>query len=326
MLAAAPVDPPARPPAVVRLDRLLWPYAVVPLCLIALAADRLLAHGQLAQRLPRHPDQLLFFTLIFNLPHILVSHLLFFDREYAAAYGKRLALVVAVLLPLTLIAARVSLVAWGALVLLYTCYHITAQQVGLVGMQLRTSSRLWTAWRWLTLFIGCAGIFGSIDQPVYSRLQLGLLTAAWLAVIPWCGVAVRLARLAPSAQARRYLWANQAMFFGVLLSWALGYPLFAALMPRVVHDLTALYIYGVHDINRNAAQPRNLFHRVLAPLHLPAWLIAPLLALALTYLIERRASPALALAITYWASSLHYYFEGVVWRGPTIHRRSTPFA
>ena len=324
MDAALSVPSPAHP-AAVRIDRLLWPYLVVPLSLAFVAFDRLVMHGKIAPLLPRHPDQLLFFTLVFTLPHIFVSHLLFFDREYIASYGRRLVVVMLALIALTATLLVVSPIAIGALGLLWTCYHITAQQVGLVGMQLRTPAWDFKLWRGLSLFLGCGGLVCGAEVMGSSPLRGLFLLLSLLVAGPWMWLAVRLSRRAPPT-ARRYLWANQLLFASVVATWAGGYPMIGALMPRVVHDMTAFYVYSVHDTNRNAVQPRNLFHKLLAPLHLPAWLIAPVIALGLTFWLQSRGSQFLVMQVSYWLSAVHYYFEGFVWKGPTLHRRHAPFA
>jgi hypothetical protein len=300
----------------VRHDRLLALYAIVPLALAAVAVDLLAAGGALRLVLPAHPDQLVFFTLAFNLPHVVASHLILADAEYLRHYWRHL---VGFGLALAVVTAALSWSApalLGALALLATLIHIIAQQTGLTGAQLRVGGWTFDAWKWLTVAIGIA---------VYLLHPASLAIAAVL-LLPWFLLAARLHLRSATAAGRRYLWANQALFTGMLALGALGYPLLALLMPRVVHDLTAFYVYGVHDHNRNRDGARNAFYRAAATLRVPTWIAGPLVAVTLGVVIERLLPRSASLASVYVLSAFHYYFEAIVWRRGTPHREHVVFA
>jgi hypothetical protein len=327
MQAQAPAaGAPTTPLVAVRFDRLLLPYAIVPLSLIFVAIDALALRGRLAAALPQHPDRLAFFTLFFNFPHIVASHIILLDREYLKTYWRRIAGAALVIVTLTLL-LRVAGPAWSApAILLVTAFHILSQQVGLTGAQLRTKDWSFPAWKWLTIVLGVGSFQLALSNPAGGPAErLAGLAATLVLAVPWVLIALRLSGRSATASGKRYLWANQALIaVGIGVSFA-GYPLFGLLMPRVVHDLTAFYVYGVHDTNRNAGRPPNALYAASSRLGLPPWLVGPVVAVVFAFWAEHLSGPNLSLHLVYWMSAFHYYLEGVVWRGGSIHRQSAPF-
>ncbi len=310
--------------AVVRFDRLLALYAIVPLCAALVAVDLALASGALRRVLPSHPDKLLFFTVFVNLPHIVASHLTVADAEYLPKYRTRILWFGAGLLVVTGALKQLAPMVLGALAVLFTVFHICAQQVGLTGAQLRVGDRTFTAWKWITIASGVAAYVFAVDGTEAVRRHFAVLGLALL--VPSYLLAARLHRRSATAAGRRYLWANQAMFTAMIGLGLLGYPIFAALMPRVVHDLTAFYVYGVHDHNRNRAGAKNAFYKLAAALRVPTWIAGPAAGILIALAIERALPPETALVIVYTISAFHYYLEGVIWKRGSPHREHVAFA
>lgn len=311
-------------PAVVRFDRLLAMYVVVPVALAIVALDLVVFGGAFRRVLPSHPDQLLFFTIFFNLPHIVASHLTFADAEYLPHYRRRLVAFGLGLLVVTVVMMRVAPLVLAAAATLFTVFHICAQQVGLTGAQLRTNDRAFVAWKWVTIGSGIAAYAFALEgtQPLHRHFAgLGLLL-----LVPSLLLAARLHRRSATVAGRRYLWANQAMFTSMIGVGLLGYPMFAALMPRVVHDLTAFYVYGVHDHNRNRDGARNAFFKLAEAVRIPAWVAGPAAAIAIAFVIDRVLSRSHGQQIAYVLAAYHYYFEGVVWKRGSPHREHVAFA
>ena len=315
------------PSLAVSTRALALPYLVVPFAWLVVAADKLVLQGTVTKFAPRMPDALPFFTLIFNAPHIVASFVSLADVGYLRHYRRLFAATLGGLIVFTLLAERL----WGAGALglaaaLATTFHLAAQQLGIAAMQLRAGGRLTLAWKWLSLGSGMSSMLLVVDGS-------GLLGRAgfWLAALSLSGVVVALplafvlhAR-ATNASARRYLWANQALFATMSVTALFGYPILSWLTIRVVHDLTAFYVYSVHDSNRNRTDAPNLVFRELRRLRLSPRVGGPLLALALAFLLERVAPPRVTLFAAYWLSGLHYVLETFIWRGPSLHRRHTPF-
>ncbi len=53
-------------------------YAIIPLSLLAIAIDLAFYSGALRRALPHIPDVLLWYQLLFNLPHIIASFFPYF--------------------------------------------------------------------------------------------------------------------------------------------------------------------------------------------------------------------------------------------------------
>ena len=65
---------------------LLSVYVFLPLVLVFIFCDHFFFNGAGRHMLPRNPETLLWYTLLFNLPHIFTSFFSFADREYLAFY------------------------------------------------------------------------------------------------------------------------------------------------------------------------------------------------------------------------------------------------
>ena len=324
MTSTAPALASPHEKAVVRFDRLLLLYAVVPLCVVVAMLDVFVLRRAIADRLPDHPDKLVYFTLLFNFPHIVASHLLFLDGAYVRAYWKVALLGLAGLAAITTVCVLIGSVAVFLFAMVVTHFHIIGQQVGLTGAQLRTTDWSFTAWRWLSQLTAGLILLSVLEQVGPFRTPLAIASVVLL--IPSTLVAARLSGRAATPSAKRYLWANQAMFYAMAICQWLSYPILTVLMPRIVHDVSAFYVYGVHDTNHNRGTHRpNLLYRVTGSVGLPPALVGPLVAIGLAYAVDRLLAETLRLHVVYWVSGLHYYLEAIVWKTGTPHRRSVSF-
>jgi hypothetical protein len=312
-------------PAVVRFAGLLAFYGIVPASLLLVFVDHYGLDGALKLWLPNHPEQILYFTVLFNLPHVLASHVLYLDGEYLRAYRTKLLLFGAAWALFMAFAGP----AWlGAVGVIATMYHVLAQQMGLAAPQVRTKSPVFRYWKWGCLLLGLSGYLAML--PVRGHQPPGPLTAAYnyiaIALIPsTLYLSVRLHKLSATAVGRYYVWSNQVMVLGMYGCGILGYPMLTVLMPRVVHDLTALYVYGVHDDNRQRSANANVLYRALSFTGLsPRWL-SPLVAVGLAALVREMPTEYRA-HLVYWVSGMHYTMESFAWRSGTLNRRSLGFA
>jgi hypothetical protein len=110
------------------------------------------------------------------------------------------------------------------------------------------------------------------------------------------------------------------MLVAVYAFWELGYSVFVIMVPRFVHDITAFYIYAVHDHNRNLQARHNYIYRsfsFLSPL-----ILCPALAIVLSAVLGPNTWFVAPLIII---TLLHYYTESFIWRGDTPHRRQIAF-
>jgi uncharacterized membrane protein len=122
---------------------------------------------------------------------------------------------------------------------------------------------------------------------------------------------------------------------GSVIMFLAGYPLFAILIPRFLHDLTAFTFYVSHDRNRAIAGKRNVLYRPF-PRGKIWWLLTlPFIAVGLSAALERGADEVVngildaalgvridrpvSLGVVGFLALLHYAFESFTWK------RSSPY-
>jgi hypothetical protein len=305
---------------------LLALYALVPLTLAALAVDLALLGGALRVALPQSPETLLWFSVLFNYPHIVASSLIFADAQYIAHYRARLGVAVALAFGVAfalphVIGAEAFALGFAA----WTVAHVIGQQLGLTRMMTGVGGWRFHLWKWsgilgaLALYLEFYGTGGGASLP--PRL---FVTIAW-GLVPCFLVMTALVyhARAPSLVGAAYLWANFAMVAVMLVFFETGYTFFAVLIPRVVHDVTAFYFYGVHDTNRNLGVQPNALVRLGRRLRLPAYVWMPLLAVTLAWPVTFfEPSHAWVAALGNALALLHYYTERFAWRLGALPRRA----
>lgn len=312
-------------------------YFIIPACAAVVLIDMLLLNQALKSYLPTKPEHWLIWALVFDTPHILASFFSFADKEYYRFYKSRVlkalvgfsiavvlfTMIVPAVLPGAL--ARLLMIVFSGFVITYTMYHVLSQQLGVaISMMKIRPGKLYGPLRW------CATLSGTfmytlavIDDDLYfMSVRFGaifeLLAAIFVAIS--CVLGYRLAKESTNGKGALYLYANLAMLVAVYAFWELGYGAFVIIVPRFVHDITAFYIYSVHDHNRNLQTRHNYIYRsfsFLSPL-----ILCPVLAVVLSVVLESSVllvAPLMALAL------LHYYTEGFIWRGDTLHRRQVAF-
>lgn len=316
---------------------LLALYAVIPACLLLVAADALLGDSRLLHSLPADPMLWPFWTLVFGLPHIIASLLTMADREYISHYGKHLRWPLLVFIGIATAGyfgpQPISYQLLFVFFAFYTVYHVLAQQLGLTLMMMGTApGRLFKAWKWLAVVTGFAiyiNVYGAgrVDNPVIGPTTLFDLLD-WLALALCATITLLALRLTPLARNRLgvfYLWANVAMLISALLINHAGYTLLVILIPRVIHDLTAYIVYISHDSNRNSQQPRNLIYRVTGFTRLPPLVLLPLLSILLAWLLSSHQHYPLIGITILSLSFLHYYMESFIWKAQSPHRQNLQF-
>jgi len=251
------------------------------------------------------------FTVVFMLPHILASMFTFFDREYLALYRRRLSWGIPAALIASFAMTRSGLgaeVFWAL-----TLWHVMTQQVGIA----RTFARHWwgfTVWRWLLVAaFTCGGV--GIDYPS-ARLPASVLQGvSLLMVMP---VLLRCRH----RTGIYYIAGTQGTVMIAALGIAIGYPFFTALLPRVVHDVTAFVFYVVHGHNRNRQQQPNMLLRMLSFTQVPVAVLVVVVPILLNCALGYAHLPTTSIIIT--LSMFHYFTEGFMWKRGAPHRKHVP--
>jgi hypothetical protein len=335
--ASATTDARSAAPLAVSGNLLTALYCIIPACAAVVLIDMLLLDQELKSYLPSKPDDWLMWTVVFNTPHIIASFFSFADKEYYQFYKPRVlkalaAFSIAVVL-FTMIfpavlpgaLARILTIVFTGYVIAYTMYHVLSQQLGVaISMMKIRPGKLYNPFRWCASIAGAfLFAFAYVDGDLYfAGVRFGvlfeLLTAVSVAIA--CVLGYRLAKDSKNRKGTLFLYSNLVMLVAVYAFWELGYTIFVIMVPRFIHDITAYYIYAVHDHNRNLQTRHNYIYRsfsFLSPL-----ILCPALAIVLTAVLERNAlfvAPLLIITL------LHYYTESFIWRGDTPHRRQVAF-
>ncbi len=317
---------------------LLALYAIIPILLLIVLVDLVLLDGAVVRPiLPADPMHLPYWSVIFGLPHIVASMLTMADGQYISHYRKTL------LWPLVGFALLSTAGVMGpqpigqqllfVFLAFYTIYHVLAQQLGLTLMMMGVPpTPTFKLWKWMSIVAGVViylNIYASnyLNYEVMEGLRL-YEVLSWLAAVLCAGVIALSFRIASAARHRIgkwYLWGNVAMLTTALLINETGYPLFAIMIPRVIHDVTAYMIYISHDTNRNRSAPVNLIYRLTRFTRLPPLVVLPVLSVAIAFALTSFQDYRIITIAILTLGFLHYYFEGFIWRGANPHRQHLEF-
>ena len=316
---------------------LLMIYAVIPVALFVMAIDVIgLDHTLLNNYLSDNPENLVFWTVLFGLPHIIASLVTLADRDYIKHYNRRLYIPALVIISGIIIIPQL----FGELALLliyalYTMYHVLSQQFGIAMMLLkRRPDKIFQAWRWLSV-IAVTGLF----FVAYDKWKLVFFT---IGGIPLLQIINFIAALLVSASVvfaykiyretrpdllsieSLYLWSNVVLIIAAYICAISDYTFLLIAMPRIIHDVTAYVIYSVHDQNRNAGHPNNVIYKLLAFTRIPPLVLCPLISIPVAYLVTQ-ADPSGGLYSLYFFAFFHYYYEGFIWKKDGPHRQFVRF-
>ncbi len=286
--------------------------------------DTYLFNGALSRILPRHPETLLWYTLLFNVPHFFASFFTFADKEYLAQYKGKLQHGIPFIIFLTVTLPLLNLNLAVLYLVIYTMYHNVTQQVGIASIVMKYGGWQVTCWRYLNITL--ALFIYTLIYP--SQFSSTIHTHAFEVLIPLLCLSFALtyfiARKSQTRDGVFYAWGT-AMITGVgTLAYTAGYPFIAATLLRVIHDITAFVFYIMHDINRNSIVMHNFIYRLLLP-HTALFATGiPALAIMLTYLAQGGGT-SMTIQIFFFVAVTHYYIEGFMWKNGSPHRSQLTF-
>lgn len=322
-------------PSSVSLKQLLALYAIIPILVLAVWLDKGVLGGLLKQALPFRPEAWIWWIYLFGMPHVVASMNTLIDREYLSFYSWKLAYVVAACLALPyalgwLAGPHAIFVAFAAFIV----YHTIAQQFGItIVATARKPDRLFAVWKWSA--VGAAlslyAMLYTLPVPLVfvddSPLRSMLTSAAQIMLV--CHV-VAGAMLTWLTRGNRlgvaHIVANTLLVSAEFYFFHQGYFAFVVILARIIHEFTAWHIYATHDSNRALAGAHNLLFRAFAFTRAPVYLLSIALAfamgIALTYGLLRFDTAGLLVVSL---SFIHYWMEGFLWKGGSIHRRNLAF-
>jgi hypothetical protein len=303
---------------VTRLPRrfLVALYGVVPLAFAWWIADLALFHGAMRRVLPKLPDDIFALVVVFGLPHIVSSSLIFLNAEYRAHYRRQLRIGVPVIV--LLVAARFVLpdIVYYPFLGIVNIKHVVGQQIALIAAFGVAESPETRAWRRLAVvtasLVGAAAYISAVSLgflPLVATLVMSVVVVPVL-LIRLVILTRRVVRQQRGREARAYTWMNVALMVGSFCFVVSGYPFLAVICPRIVHDVTAFAFYAVHNQNRSSAPGRRAL-----------WL-TPLVAIAvaLPFTLTRDHSAAVT-SVCLGLELFHFFTESFTWKRGTLHRR-----
>lgn len=324
---------------------LLGLYAIIPVCLSLQLLDGWVWQDFLKQNLPSSPKQFLLFQVIFGTPHIVASSILLASNsEYLKLYKpKIISMTAAIIVVFGVGSLFIPYKALYVTVAAWTVYHVLKQQLGVGRSLYRLPDWAFYLLLWFSVTAGLfvyIGIFlkNSLEpeQVEWIKLIAGSLCAGLVA----CALLCERYQTTPSG--RYFLWANVLLVLASFYLFVQQYYFFAILVPRLVHDATAYIFYVVHDYNKHHSQPRNFIYRSAALIHLPIFVVLPLVSFALTFVLQSygdeaintltkyvfdiEINKAVTLGLLGYLALMHYYTEAFTWKQGSPYRRFIGFS
>ncbi len=304
---------------------LLGIYLVIPAILLFMLLDHFAFAGAVKSTLPQLPEQLLWYTLLFNFPHIFASYFSFADKEYLAYYKRNLLLGIPVIIISGLLLSWWNTEVCVLLIILYTFYHNVSQQTGIATTLMRHRGYAVTAWRFTNIALGIflyALIYPSAWRAVaweYALpITLGLFACSLI-------LTALITRKSKTREGKLYAWGTTSIGGVSMVAVALGYPIFAISLLRVVHDVTAFVFYITHDMNRNRLVMHNMLYRYVIPSVHILIVVIPLFGVFLTYVVQGGGTTT-TLELFFIIAITHFYIEGFMWKNGSPHRTHIAFS
>jgi hypothetical protein len=303
-------------------------YLIVPICFILVLSDQLFFSSKFKNLLPTTPNDLFIFNVFFVLPHIIASSTTLVDREYLSFYKNKLLIALALTGTIAFIfphlfSQQIVLIINGIM----TVYHVLAQQLGVTSTIAKIRSKNYQRWKWIGLILGALVYYlFYFHQKIPSATFYYLEIAVYVLTLIFLFYSVKIIGETQEKLGKIYIASNFFLILSAFYFIKAGYPFFAMLAPRVVHDLTAFSFYTVHDSNRNANGAKNYFMKYLLPLKTyPVFcffIFTPLLGISLALLTKAY----LIFPIVNFLTLFHYATESFVWKSEGIHRKHIGFS
>jgi hypothetical protein len=299
-------------------------YGIIPLAWFLILLDIFYLKGKIKSILPINPENQRLFLLFFLWPHIVMSLVTMLDREYLKSYKNSI--------------FSYKLLGFVAIFFFYflnkelfffiyailTLRHFTCQQIGLEiltsGPQPKSS--------YIPYFLVIFSLNSWVEFPRFPLLSdLRIFLNRHHLDFYFFGI---VALLLFSYTVRGYLknkknliiFGNFLLLVSIYLAYLLGYPFFSFLIPRVIHDLSAIIFYIFHDYNRNKREKKNLIFKVI-PHTEKYFFIWPILFsfLFANFLFEIAIKIEIISFLLFGMGLIHYLIEDFIWKRDGLHRR-----
>lgn len=303
---------------------LLLIFSIIPITLMIVLIDQLFLNSVLKHYLPGTPELFFIFVVIFTLPHVVSSSLSFFDRDYLIHYKKEIFVPsILIVLGVLLLPTIIGPFMFKFFYAYWTILHVCNQQFGISPMFTGYRGREYILWKWIGFAI-CAGVYFGIFVPIIGSIEIRqvVIGSSLLLFIPLIWLTLILSNKCSDIKGKYYLWLNIVTAASVLVFYAMGYPFFVILGPRVIHDVTAFIFYSAHDQNRNVILYNNLLYRATSWTKIPIILLNPILSILIAFPITLFRDNFWAYNLAVMISVFHYYTDSFTWRNTSYHRKN----
>jgi len=296
-------------------------YGIIPIVWLFLFLDIIYLNGKIKSILPMNPDNLRIFLIFFLWPHIIMSIVTMFDKEYLKSYKTSFKNFKIIGFILIFSICFINKEVFFAIYAILTLKHFTCQQIGLEKLTSSAPSKSPYLIYFLTLLIlNCWVEFPGLSP--FKDLKLFIfgnhLEYHFLAII----FLVFFFNSYRRPKKGFIVWGNFFLLLTIVLSYILGYPFFSFLIPRIIHDLTAMIFYGFHDYNRNKAKKNNVLFSFL-PYSQKYFFLLPILFsfIFANFLFELAIRIEVIAIFSFGLGLLHYFLEDFIWKKEGPHRR-----
>jgi hypothetical protein len=311
-------------------------FFICPFFLLIALVDVFVFEGAALRLLPSRPEEWSFWLVIFSLPHIISSFITMADTENIGLYKNKIGKAFIVLgilsilfngvIPVTLNNSQI----YNFHVILFLVYgfftinHVTTQQlgIGLILSQQAPNSN-YQIFKWLcislTFLLFVLVVFRGGANDKDSLLTIYGYYFAGILLTICCYFGYKLSSKAKNRQGKLYIYLNLLMFGTILIFAILDYSIFALMVPRIIHDVTAFVIYSNHDANKFLVKKNHLIYTRLTKFPISILAISPMLGILIAFVINN-IHPWLALYSLLIFDFLHYYIESFIWKKEGTHR------
>ena len=303
---------------------LLGIYLILPLILLFMAVDFYALEGFFKYSLPHFPEEILWYMLIFNFPHIIASFFSFADKEYLLHYKRPLIYGLPVILLGAVILPWLSVPMTILILILYTMYHNVSQQTGIASILMQHRD-MWTkTWRWsvvlFALFLYVMVYPSTLKAIVAPNAEV---IAIFFTIITTL-LTIIIIRKSKTLIGKWYGAGTTGIAVTGMIALYAGYPIITITILRIIHDITAFIFYVNHDMNRNREVMHNFFYRTFLPHTKLFWIGIPLFGVLATYVIQGGGT-ATTIQIFFFVAVTHFFIEGFMWKNNSPHRAHVAF-
>ncbi len=315
-------------------------YLICPVLLVIVIIDISFMNTAILSALPDRPDEWVLWVVVFILPHIISSFITMADSENVKTYGSklRLAMVVLVIASIFINGVIPSFLsgsnlyqfqlAFFAIFGFSTIFHVLSQQFGIcliLGRIRPTSNFNYFKWSAVILsFLLYMVVFSSEqlsalnDSGDIVRECSFLLIITLLLLVFYFGLKVFVT--SKTKVGGIYIALNVFMLVSVSMFIVMEYYIFALIIPRIIHDISAFIFYSNHDDNKFRYKENNYIYLLIKNIPLSVRVVSPILGVAIAYVINMISAWVLLYLIIV-LEFLHYYIESFIWKTGGNHRK-----